>query len=117
MVDDDEDAPAEDPASPGSGWWGLFGAGVVDLVAATRALAASDDARGPRVDPAVVESMARKLGDVRVALDEAGPEICGLVGTDVVPGLDRALRDLEAQLRRTCALRGGLADTRGPDLP
>ncbi|MDU0294131.1 hypothetical protein, partial [Saccharothrix longispora] len=95
----------------------LFGAGVVDLVAATRALAASDDARGPRVDPAVVESMARKLGDVRVALDEAGPEICGLVDADVVPGLDRALRDLEAQVRRTCALRGGLADARGPDLP
>ncbi|MBY8849919.1 hypothetical protein K7G98_16225 [Saccharothrix sp. MB29] len=115
MVDDDEDVPAEDPESPGSGWWGLFGR-VVDLVAATRALAASDDARGPRVDPAVVESMARKLGDVRVALDEAGPEICGLVDADVVPGLDRALRDLEAQVRAR-ALRGGLADARGPDLP
>ena len=113
MVDDALGGEAADFTSPGSAWWGLFGAGVVDLVAATRALAATNDARGPRVDPAVVESMARKLGDVRVALDEAGPEICGLVGADVVPGLDRALRDLEAQVRRTCAL----TDARGPDTP
>lgn len=108
----------------GAGWWNI---GLVQVVAATKALAAANEAHALSIDPHAVDAMLAKLAAMRNQLGDAVArstliashtplgggyaEEVGRANRDlgrdvlgrVIPKLTAAIKDLEAEIEKSRA--------------
>lgn len=108
----------------GAGWWDL---GLINIQAATRAIAAATEAHALSIDPHAVDSMLNKLAGMRDQLTTAATkasqiasstplgggyaEQVGRVNSEigrevldqVIPKLSQAIKDLESEIDKSRA--------------
>lgn len=108
----------------GSGWWDM---GMVNILAATKALAAAHEAHALSIDPHAVDTMINKLAGMRDQLTTAATKASRIesstplgsgyaeqvgrinqqlgreVLTQVIPKLSQAIKNLEAEIHKSRA--------------
>ena len=105
----------------GAGWWSV---GLTSVTAATKALAAANEAHALSIDPHAVDSMLKKLTDMQDELakpalqsmqvgygtplgrgyaediDQVNKQLGRYVFTDTIPKLTQAIDDLKAAIEK-----------------